>query len=360
MKGLRYAHLKIKGLVFVLEGQKELENCNFAKTILMLLVVLYHSMVFWRGNWFCDAPAILSPALSLAAKWLDSFHIYAFTLISGYIFYYQQRENKKHYSSYKALISSKFKRLLIPYIFVSVIWVIPISEYFFHDGVKEVLYKYALATSPSQLWFLVMLFDVFVIFYPISSMIDKGPGYALIFVGGGYLISTIGERILPNIFQIWTAFRYLIFFVIGYEIRRYGTGWLRRIPIWVWLVCDVIIFAITQIPVTHGSIFVRLTNSVLRNLANIWGAVAFFLIAQSAAEHIRWRESGVFLRLQRVSMPVYLFHQQIIYFSIRILNGQVPPVAHTLINFGAAVSVSFAISSLLLRYRTTKFLIGER
>lgn len=29
--------------------QKNLENCIFVKTILMMLVIVYHSMVFWGG-----------------------------------------------------------------------------------------------------------------------------------------------------------------------------------------------------------------------------------------------------------------------------------------------------------------------
>ena len=36
----------------------ELKNCYFVKTILMLLVVGYHSMVFWSGDWF----TVISPA----------------------------------------------------------------------------------------------------------------------------------------------------------------------------------------------------------------------------------------------------------------------------------------------------------
>ena len=36
--------------------QRELENCTFIKTILMITIVLYHSLVFWTGTWFIDTP----------------------------------------------------------------------------------------------------------------------------------------------------------------------------------------------------------------------------------------------------------------------------------------------------------------
>jgi len=32
--------------------EKELENCTFIKTILMVIIVIYHSMLFWNGTWF--------------------------------------------------------------------------------------------------------------------------------------------------------------------------------------------------------------------------------------------------------------------------------------------------------------------
>lgn len=35
---------------------QKLYNCVFIKSILMLLVILYHSTVFWNGNWFTVEP----------------------------------------------------------------------------------------------------------------------------------------------------------------------------------------------------------------------------------------------------------------------------------------------------------------
>ncbi len=77
--------------------QFELINCNFVKTVLMLLVVLYHSCVFWTGSWFnILAPSGNSAVLELFSKWLNSFHIYGFALVSGYIFYYIKYEKEKY------------------------------------------------------------------------------------------------------------------------------------------------------------------------------------------------------------------------------------------------------------------------
>ena len=65
---------------------KDLTNCIFIKTILMFLVILGHSCIFWTGAWFVENPIINSKGLILISSWLNSFHIYAFALVSGYIF----------------------------------------------------------------------------------------------------------------------------------------------------------------------------------------------------------------------------------------------------------------------------------
>ena len=72
-------------------SEKSLANSVFVKTILMLLVIIGHACAFWSGHWFTENPAIESRSLSVLYSWLNSFHIYAFTLVSGYIFTFKIR-----------------------------------------------------------------------------------------------------------------------------------------------------------------------------------------------------------------------------------------------------------------------------
>lgn len=66
-----------------------LTNTVFVKTILMLFVILSHACAFWSGQWFTENPILHSVGLNLLYSWLNSFHIYAFTLVSGYLFAYK-------------------------------------------------------------------------------------------------------------------------------------------------------------------------------------------------------------------------------------------------------------------------------
>ena len=71
------------------KNDQVLRNCNFSKTVLMILVAFYHAIDFWTGTWFTRNPVFESKFLGLLAEYIGSFHIYAFTLVSGYIFAYK-------------------------------------------------------------------------------------------------------------------------------------------------------------------------------------------------------------------------------------------------------------------------------
>lgn len=198
----------------------DMQNCNFCKAILMLIIVLYHSGLFWTGNWFtATAPAQQSESISIFAHWLGTFHIYAFTLISGYIYYYV-RYQRGGYDNQKKFIYNKINRLIIPYIAVAILWVIPLNAVFYSFNLYEITNKFVLGEAPSQLWFLLMLFGVFVISYPLSNFYVRHPHYSAILVGFLWIVGLIASVIIPNIFQISTTLQFILFFWLGFELRR--------------------------------------------------------------------------------------------------------------------------------------------
>ena len=123
--------------------------------------------------------------------WLGNFHIYAFVLISGYIYCAKYKIEDK--TDFLPFIKKKAKRLLVPYIFTALVWVVPITNFFLPFRQNDIFTRYILAENPSQLWFLIMLFDVFLFVRPLSDFFIKhtilGGGAALVFyilgIGGG-------------------------------------------------------------------------------------------------------------------------------------------------------------------------------
>ena len=58
------------------------------------------------------------------------------------------------------------------------------------------------------------------------------------------------------------------------------------------------------------------------------------------------------------SMPIFLFHQQFIYWAIVLLNGVINPIINGIVNFIFAIAASLVISKLLLSNRVTRCLLG--
>ena len=68
----------------------------------------------------------LSISLVIISDFVNAFHIYGFTFISGFLFYYLKIEKIK-YEDFVLFSKNKAKRLLAPYVFVCTVWVAPIT-----------------------------------------------------------------------------------------------------------------------------------------------------------------------------------------------------------------------------------------
>ena len=174
----------------LVRNKNEIENCTYAKALLMIVIVFYHSIVFWTGDWFSIRPNIQCNFLDILAQWMNSFHIYAFTLVSGYIYYYGKYENGK-YCDFREFVLVKVKRLLIPFYFVSIVWASWVNYIFFHIDCIDFIKKFIFAESPNQLWFLFMLFDVFIICFCLSNAFHKSFTLGLIVSIGLFVIGVL-------------------------------------------------------------------------------------------------------------------------------------------------------------------------
>lgn len=193
-----------------------LQNCDFIKLIMMLLVVLEHAIAVTNDNWF-NLDIQRNDDLHLISWTLDQFHIFAFALISGYIFHYLQVE-RNHYPLFRDFVKKKAMRLLIPLLFVAIIWVLPMNSVFYGAGFNESLWL--LIEGPSQLWFLYMLFGVYIIGWLLSDYIVKLGWLLLPVMAFVYFLGLGGLKYLINPFQIWRVFMFFPFFYLGFMIRR--------------------------------------------------------------------------------------------------------------------------------------------
>ena len=200
---------------------RKLNNISFIKTIMMIIIVLYHSMLFFGNNWFLYVKPIYSADyIYNVALWMNSFHVQTFAMASGFLFYYLRIENNKYKNPKKDIIK-RAKRLLIPYLFTSLLWVMPIAVYFFNYSLKDVVINFVLMKNPNQLWFLIMLFLVFVFFelfgYKIKMSFKNLIIIYLLCTGIGLILGFIGF----NYFQLSQSIKYILYFYFGGFIYKY-------------------------------------------------------------------------------------------------------------------------------------------
>lgn len=338
--------------------ESELNNITFMKCILMLTVVAGHSLAFWNGSWFTHNPELSAPVLGIVYQWIGSFHIYGFVLASGYLFSYIRFE-RGGYQEYLPFVKNKAKRLLVPFLFVLIIWVLPITQLFFKYSLNDIVVRFFLATAPGQLWFLWMLFDIFILFWPLSTYVKEHKlGGALLSIAF-YCAGTIGGLIFPNILQIWTALQYFVFFWIGFRIRQENTHVVYKVKPLYWIVIHLLLFIIHLIIPATNNLF-KLLIFLNDFLLHITGACLAFSVLQLLGNSFHWRENKLFLFVSDRSMIVYLFHQQIIYLTLYWLNGKISPYIHAPINFIVAVFGSLVVSIFVMKINILRFLVGEK
>ena len=136
-------------------------------------------------------------------------------LCQDIFFSYLYFETDRYYD-FCIVIRKKIKRLIIPYVSTMVLWVIPFYCFFWKPEAKILIEKFVLGTSPSQLWFLLMLFWQFVLFQALSSKILAKKKTTIVWgfvfalcIYGGMILGRVG---VPNFYQILTAMQYSLFF----------------------------------------------------------------------------------------------------------------------------------------------------
>ena len=300
-------------------------------------------------------------SLKWLSGWLNSFHIYAFTLVSGYLYFYLRYEKGK-YQEPKGFLENKIKRPIVPYIFVCIIWVVPVTCLFFDYTAGDIFKKYILATAPSQLWFLWMLFDVFLIVYCCSDFIYNSNLISILISLIGIVAGTgaIGLKIFSNIFCIWTGCVYILCFILGFKIRQYGNILLNRIDAYTWLFCYTGAYILVAYLHSFNGVRFKIISFGFAIILHFIGAMMAFLVLQKLADYVDWKNNKLIKGFSQISMPIFLLHQQLIYFSISLFNGYVNPYVNAIINVMFAIVGSVIITKLLYKVRVFRFLMGEK
>lgn len=242
-----------------MEKLRRLDDVVVIRLLLMLLVVLYHAFCPAAGIWkpidgMDDSPV----AYWWIAKFSSSFVMETFVFISGYLFGYQMSKKSAMQFSMSAVVKRKAKRLVIPSIIFSVLYLITINNAY--DSATGV--AYGILNGVGHMWFLPMLFWCFV-FTSIAIKFNAKPEWVF-----ALLIVLSLFSFVPLPFRISSAFYYMLFFYVGYWLKRYEIDIVKMMNI----------RCMSVIGVLYLFVFVGFT------LFNKWGGVQRTLCQQSCRE----------------------------------------------------------------------------
>ena len=180
------------------------------RPILIVLLVFYHAFAIYGGAW---APIEGFPEVP-AYWWLDklsyAFMLEMFVFVSGFVLGYQVRTKGEVKLQAKALFWGKFKRLMIPCMVFSLLYILLFGN--IGQPIQNTLYD--MFDGAGHMWFLPMLFWCFVGVWVIEKLRLK-PRWVLPLLLLASLVS-----FLPLPFRMGIALYYMPFFYVGYVLQK--------------------------------------------------------------------------------------------------------------------------------------------
>lgn len=185
----------------------------------ILLVVLGHVTNMYTPMGLIQ-PVTSSERIGYISYFIYQFHMPLFVFVSGSVYAYQYEILNTRYSFW-SLVKKKSIRLIIPYTFFGILLAFFMVGLEFRDDFSEYLYNGILLSKDSRhLWYVLMLFEVFIFFWLMNSIVEmfRLSKWWLLAIA---FISYLFANLIPYVFQLSTALRYLFWFTLGYLFVLY-------------------------------------------------------------------------------------------------------------------------------------------
>ena len=330
---------------------KRLSQIGNIRALCIFLVVLGHSIILYSSGWDLYETAVSVPFLDLLKKFIDIIQMPLFFSLSGYLFVFTHGKKR----GFLPLLKNKALRLLVPYLGISVCFLLPLRlaiGYPSYQGmaVRTFLQKLLTSSDVGHLWFLPALFCVFVLSEIILSAVEKLPGIrnypALFLCIVSFALYLEGYRIGFGYPPLFSAFHYLIWFSLGYFLNVHEALLRKvyRVPGVKWalpaLNAGLLVYCLcsdaVQLPISLTTVALCIVN-------------AYGVIPETSCALVE--------KIDRSSFGIYLFHSPLIYITFANIPNAHPAmvVLINLVVFGAA---AYGLTALIRRTKLSVF-IGE-
>lgn len=313
----------------------------------MLLIVLFHSMCFYTGTWWYLRSEIV-PLWRVISSPTVKIGLTTFVFISGFLYGYMYLERGK-YRNVQSFLIKKFRRLLIPYFFWGILMIVFMP--------KVQITWINMFTGVCHLWFLMMLFDIFVLMILFNHLTrvefsTKYIDFTIIIVS--FLLLYVWKNITIHhyVLGIEATLYYLPAFLVGFYYAKYRRDNNNKgIAFSLFLIGIMALFVL--------SLF-DYSDTLYRVPAIIVSLSAMILLKNFS---ISSYQSNVLNNLDKNSMGIYIFNQIVVF--ILLLN---PESNHflschqflgVLIIFIVSLVIPWILSNLFNKNKLLSLLIGS-
>ena len=344
------------------QTKKRSPYLDIIKAILIILVIIGHSIQYGSGSTYLEKQLFFNNYLF---KFIYSFHMPLFIMISGYLSY-----NSLNKNSLKETFISKFKSLIIPLFFWSIIPFIINLEFY---SIIESL-KFFIAVFSTNLWFLWSLFYINILVKLINKYFKDN-----IFI---YILSILITFILPNTFVIkyfniqFSLYSFLYFyFLIGYFYKKYNLeDKLNKLFNIKTLIINTIIFILLLIPFsTNDYIYVSGINIIgnykqlfidlYRYLLGLLGSIELLLLIKLLLPKIKDNLKDKLLYLGKNTLGIYIISSIIHPYLLPIITKDLTNINYLFIFIESIIIliISIIIIELIKKNKfLSKYLLGEK
>lgn len=345
------------------QDKKRNPYIDIVKAILILLVIIGHSIQYGSGANYIKKELFFN---NYIFKFIYSFHMPLFIMISGYLSYNSINKNK-----FKDILKSKISTLIIPII----IWTIPVllMKYNEANTIREFI-KLCIRTFSTNLWFLWSLFYINILVKLINKYFKDN-----IFI---YTLIFLITFILPNeiIFKQFTIQFYLysymyLYFIIGYLIKKHN--YLDKLNKFInnkTLIINTIILILLLIPMNKETYIYTTGMNIINNykqilidlyrfLIGLIGSTEVLLLTNKFTNKINNKLKDKLLYLGKNTLGIYIISSIIHPFILPLITKKLDNINYLLMILESIIILVISITAIELIKKnkyTKKYLLGEK
>lgn len=187
--------------------QQRLQDVMIMRPLAIVLMIVWHSFIIYTGGWREPAGFERVSTYWWIAQLSYAFMLELFVFVSGYVFAITLN---KEGVTFKGVIISKFKRLIVPSLIFSTLYFVLLGNK--SGSVFKVMYD--IVNGYGHFWFLPMLFWATLFCYALDRV--KLPQWIKVAI----VVCLLALSILPIPLRIGTACYYTAFFYAGIVAYR--------------------------------------------------------------------------------------------------------------------------------------------